>query len=148
MKLDQKRIQNYLLDIKSRTLEIEELLLQHSAEELLAQPWLIKGLKYLLIELAEIMANVLAHIFTRDKGEAVTGYVEMIVRAGEKDIISKSLSDKLKPFFDFRNALVHRYWIISDDKLIILVQKNYKDFLNFIEEIEKYLSKHSQSIQS
>jgi len=117
MKLDKNRIQNYLLDIKSRVLEIEELLHRHTAEELLVQPWLIKGLKYLLIELAEIMANVLTHIFTRDKGEAVTGYVEMIVRAGEKGIISESLSNKLKPFFDFRNALVHRYWIISDDKL-------------------------------
>jgi len=142
MKLDKNRIQNYLLDIKSRVLEIEELLHRHTAEELLVQPWLIKGLKYLLIELAEIMANVLTHIFTRDKGEAVTGYVEMIVRAGEKGIISESLSNKLKPFFDFRNALVHRYWIISDDKLIILTQENYKDFLNFIEEIEKYLSRH------
>lgn len=140
MKLDKNRIQNYLLDIKSRVLEIEELLDRHTAEELLAQPWLIKGIKYLLIELAEIMANVLTHIFTRDKGEAVTGYVEMIVRAGEKGIISESLANKLKPFFDFRNALVHRYWIISDDKLIILTQENYKDFLNFIEEIEKYIS--------
>lgn len=144
MKLDKNRIQNYLLDIKSRTLEIEGLLREHTAEELLAQPWLVKGLKYLLIELAEIMANVLTHIFTRDKGEAVTGYVEMIVRAGERGIISKSLSSKLKPFFDFRNSLIHRYWIISDDRLIDLVQKNYKDFLNFIEEIEKYLSQRTQ----
>lgn len=139
MKLDIKRIQNYLLDIKSRAIEIEGLFREYTAEELLAQPWLIKGLKYLLIELAEIMANALTHILTRDKGEAVTGYVETIVRAGEAGIISKSLSSKLKPFFDFRNSLIHRYWIISDDKLIILVQKNYKDFLNFIDEIEKYL---------
>lgn len=139
MKLDIKRIQNYLLDIKSRAIEIEGLFHEYTAEELLAQPWLIKGLKYLLIELAEIMANALTHILTRDKGEAVTGYVETIVRAGEAGIISKSLSSKLKPFFDFRNSLIHRYWIISDDKLIILVQKNYKDFLNFIDEIEKYL---------
>jgi len=139
MKLDIKRIQNYLLDIKSRAIEIEGLFREYTVEELLPQPWLIKGLKYLLIELAEIMANALTHILTRDKGEAVTGYVETIVRAGEAGIISKSLSSKLKPFFDFRNSLIHRYWIISDDKLIILVQKNYKDFLNFIDEIEKYL---------
>jgi uncharacterized protein YutE (UPF0331/DUF86 family) len=139
MKPDLKRIQNYLLDVKSRAIEIEELFHKYTAEELLAQPWLVKGLKYLLIELAEIMANALTHILTRDKGEAVTGYVETIVKAGEAGIISKSLSGKLKPFFDFRNSLIHRYWIISDDKLIILVQQNYKDFLNFIDEIEKYL---------
>jgi len=139
MKLDKDRLQKYLLDIKSRVLEIEELLKEYDTEELLNRPWVVKGLKYLLIELAEIIANVLTHIFTRDKGEGVAGYVEMIIRAGEKDIISKPLSDKLKPFFDFRNSLVHRYWIISDDKLIKLVQENHKDFLNFIEEIENYL---------
>ena len=41
MKLDIKRIQNYLLDIKSRAIEIEGLFREYTAEELLAQPWLI-----------------------------------------------------------------------------------------------------------
>lgn len=139
MRLDKNRLQKYLLDIKSRVLEIEDLLKEYDSGDLLDSPWLLKGLKYLLIELAEIMANVLTHVLTRDKGESVSGYVEMIVRAGEKGIISESLSHKLKPFFDFRNSLVHRYWIISDEKLIKLVQENYKDFLLFIEEIEGYL---------
>ena len=139
MKLDKNRIQNYLLDIKSRTLEIENLFEELSNEKLLNQPWLIKGLKYLLIEIAEIMANTLTHIMTRDRGEVVAGYIETIIRAGETGIVSKSLSDKLKPFFDFRNSLIHRYWIISDDRLLDLVRENYKDFYNFIEEMEKYL---------
>ena len=73
MKLDKNRIQNYLLDIKSRTLEIEKLLEEFPNKKLLDQSWLIKGLKYLLIEIAEIMANTLTHILTRDRGEVVAG---------------------------------------------------------------------------
>jgi uncharacterized protein YutE (UPF0331/DUF86 family) len=133
MKIDRTRIQNYLMDIKSRTLEIEGLLERNRNEEILSQTWLIRGLKYLLIEIAEIMANTITHIHAKDKGESVTDYVETIIKSGESGIISESLSAKLKPFFDFRNSLVHRYWIISDEKLISLVRENYRDFYNFIE---------------
>ena len=139
MKIDNNRLQNYLLDIKSRTIEIEKLMDGFTDEEILSNSWQIRGLKYLLIEIAEIMANTLTHILTKDKGEGVSGYTETIIKSGELGIISESISNKLKPFFDFRNSLVHRYWIISDDKLIVLVRRNYKDFLRFIEEIEKYV---------
>ena len=139
MKIDRERLQNYLLDIQSRTKETEKLLEKYSNNEILSDNWRVRGLKYLMVEIAEIMANTLTHILTRDRGESVSGYVETIIKSGEIVIISIALSDKLKPFFDFRNSIIHRYWIISDDMLLELVRKNYKDFLNFIEEIEKYL---------
>ncbi|MFW6129437.1 MAG: DUF86 domain-containing protein [Candidatus Aminicenantaceae bacterium] len=139
MKIDKNRLNKYLLDTKSRTNEIKRLLDEFSNEEVLSDDWKIKGLKYLIVEMAEIMANTLTHILTRDKGESITGYIETIIKSGEIGIISQSLTDKLKPFFDFRNSLVHRYWMISDEKFLDLVRKNYKDFLTFIEEIEKYI---------
>src|SRR4030042_5376748 len=141
MKIDTARLQNYLLDIKSRTIEIEKLLSNNNNEQILSNPWLIRGLKYLLIEIAEIMANALTHILTRDKGQTVTGYIDTIIKAGDVSIISDSLSKKLKPFFDFRNSIIHRYWIISDEKLLLLTRENYKDFELFIDEIKIYMHK-------
>ncbi|HZX09375.1 MAG TPA: HepT-like ribonuclease domain-containing protein [Acidobacteriota bacterium] len=141
MNLDKERLDNYLLDIKKRNIEIEDLLEKYTDKQIVTDSWLIRGLKYLLIEIAEIMANTLIHIITKDKGESVTGYIETIVKSGEIGILSKSTVDRLKPFFDFRNSLVHRYWIISDEKLVELVRKNHKDFYAFIEEIEKYVKK-------
>jgi uncharacterized protein YutE (UPF0331/DUF86 family) len=138
MNIDKERLENYLRDIKKRNIEIEDLLENHTDKQIISNDWLIRGLKYLLIEIAEIMANTLIHIMTKAKGESVTGYIETIIKSGEIGIISKSTADKLKPFFDFRNSLVHRYWIISDEKLIKLVRKNHKDFDTFIKEIEKY----------
>ena len=95
-----------------------------------------------MVEIAEVMANILQHILSKHLGELATGYVETIIRAGEKGILSDALSDKLKPFFDFRNSLIHRYWYISDEKLLSLVRENQNDFLAFIEAIEKYLRKN------
>ena len=139
MKIDIEKIQRYLLEIKLNHHEIEELFQGNADQEILKQPWLLKGLKYSLIEVAEAMANVLQHILAKDMGEPVTGYVETVTRAGQTNILSESFSKKIKPFFDFRNSLIHRYWFISDEKLLSLVRENKNDFISFIEAIENYI---------
>jgi uncharacterized protein YutE (UPF0331/DUF86 family) len=139
MKIDIEKIQQYLSEIKTRHREIEELLLKSSNAQILKEPWVLKGLKYALIEIAEAMANTLQHILAKDMGEPVVGYVETIIRACETNILTESLSKKLKPFFDFRNSLIHRYWFISDEKLLTLVRENKTDFISFIEAIENYI---------
>jgi len=145
MKIDTEKIQQYLLEIKARHREITELLLKNSDTEILKEPWVLKGLKYTLIEIAEAMANILQHILAKDMGEPVVGYIETIIRAGETGILSEFLSKKLKPFFDFRNSLIHRYWFISDEKLLSLVRENKTDFISFIEAVENYIKNRSPS---
>lgn len=139
MKIDTEKIQRYLQEIKARHHEIDELMQNRTDAEILEEPWIAKGLKYSIIEIAEAMANTLQHILAKDMGEPVTGYVETIIRSGELKILPESLSKKLKPFFDFRNSLIHRYWYISDTKLTSLIRENKKDFLSFIEAVEKYI---------
>ena len=141
MKIDIEKIQKYLLEIKARHHEIDQLLGRTTDAELLKDTWVLKGLKYALVEIAEAMANVLQHILAKDMGEPVTGYVETIIRAGETNLISDHLSRRLRPFFDFRNSLIHRYWFISDEKLLSLVRENKEDFVSFINEVEGYLKK-------
>ncbi len=143
MKLNLQRINQYLSEIKMRSEQIKELLNEKSDEEILSSLWTIKGVKYTIVEIAEAMANVIQHILSRQKGIPVKGYVEGIVVAAEEGIISKELSGKLKPFFDFRNSIIHRYWIISDKKLLQLLRENLSDFERFIIEIESYIEKTS-----
>ena len=57
MKIDRDKIEKYLLEIKARHHEIEELLQKTSDSDLLQHPWLLKGLKYALVEIAEAMAR-------------------------------------------------------------------------------------------
>jgi uncharacterized protein YutE (UPF0331/DUF86 family) len=145
MRIDTEKIQQYLLEIKARHREIAELLIKNSDAEILKDPWVLKGLKYTLIEIAEAMANILQHILAKDMGEPVVGYIETIIRAGETGILLESFSRKIRPFFDFRNSLIHRYWFISDEKLLSLVRENKTDFISFIEAIENYIKNRSTS---
>ena len=103
----------------------------------LRQTW--KSPNKVLIELAEAMSNTLQHILAKQKGIAVSGYIDTIVKGYKEGIISEELFQKLKPFFDFRNSLVHRYWIIDDEKLIANIQSGKDDFNQFTEELEAYI---------
>lgn len=114
MKMEQARVKGYLLEIKRNSVELNELIQQNKLE---AGSIELKAAKYLLIELAEAISNVLQHIMAREKGIAVSGYVDTIVKAREHELISNDLFERLKPFFDFRNSLIHRYWI-DDSRLI------------------------------
>ena len=141
MKADPIRIKQYLTEIKRCSLELNQLITHN---ELLADSVPLKAAKYILIELAEAMSNTIQHILAKDKGIPVSGYIDAINKAYENSVISESLFQRLKPFFDFRNSLIHRYWSIDDGLLIANIQTGHNDFDNFIEAIETYMGKNAE----
>lgn len=139
MKADKTRITKYLYDILSNVRDIESILKEHNGVEILNNRHLLKSIKYSLVEISEAMSLVLQHILAKQYGLPVKGYIDTIKKASDAGIISSQLSLSLKPFFDFRNSLVHRYWIIDDEKLLNNCKTGVKDFLSFIETIERFL---------
>ncbi len=138
MRTDKTRLKGYLLEIKKNSDELQTLIKQN---QLAPDSIALKAAKYLLIELAEAMSSVLQHLLARGKGRAVSGYIETVVKANELGIITDDLFSKMKPFFDFRNSLIHRYWIIDDSLLIENLLKGCRDFEQFADEIESYVEK-------
>ena len=138
MKPDPVRIKSYLAEIKRNSLALNQLIDQN---ELTPDSVALKAAKYILIELAEAMSNTIQHILAKEKGIAVSGYIDAVAKAYEQGIISQDLFQRLKPFFDFRNSLIHRYWIIDDKRLIGNIKTGQNDFDVFIEEIEAYMAK-------
>jgi uncharacterized protein YutE (UPF0331/DUF86 family) len=136
MKIDTIRLNKYLSDIVRSARDLKKIVDQNT---LLPESVELKATKYILIELAEAMSNTLQHILAKEKGIAVSGYTDTIVKGYKEGIISEELFQKLKPFFDFRNSLVHRYWIIDDEKLIANIQSGKDDFNQFTEELEAYI---------
>ena len=137
MKTDPIRIKSYFAEIRKNSSELNQLIDQN---ELKAESLPLKAAKYLLIELAEAMSNTIQHILAKEKGVAVSGYIDSVVKAHEHGLISADMFQRLKPFFDFRNSLIHRYWSIDDDRLIENIKNGRDDFDRFVEEIEAYLS--------
>ncbi len=139
MKTDPIRIKSYFAEIRKNSSELNQLIDQN---ELRAESLPLKAAKYLLIELAEAMSNTIQHILAKEKGVAVSGYIDSVVKAHQHGLISADMFQRLKPFFDFRNSLIHRYWSIDDDRLIENIKNGRDDFDRFVEEIESYLAGH------
>jgi len=139
MKTDPIRMKSYFAEIRKNSSELNQLIDQN---ELSAESLPLKAAKYLLIELAEAISNTIQHILAKEKGVAVSGYIDSVVKANQHGLISADLFQRLKPFFDFRNSLIHRYWSIDDDRLIENIKNGRDDFDRFIEEIEAYLADH------
>lgn len=136
MSIDKTKIKRFLLEIRRDTLEIEDFLKEGSKDKKT-----IKAIKYNLVEIVEATANVLQHILVKDKGYAPGGYLETLKKAKEEKIIGNSVFNKLKPFFEFRNILIHRYWATKNNLLLKEVKDNFLGFYKFIKEIEDYLNK-------
>ena len=139
MKTDPIRIKSYFAEIRKNSSELSQLIDQN---ELKAESLPLKAAKYLLIELAEAMSNTIQHILAKEKGVAVSGYIHSVVKAQQHGLIPADMVQRLKPFFDFRNSLIHRYWSIDDDRLIENIKNGRDDFDRFVEEIEAYLAGH------
>jgi len=136
MKADKTRIKSYLTDIKKNSRELNQLIDNHELE---SESLSLKAAKYLLIELAEAMANSIQHVLAKEYGITVSGYIDSIVKANQNGIISQDLFQQLKPFFDFRNSLIHRYWSIDDDILVVNLYTGRNDFNRFVQELEQHL---------
>ena len=136
MSLDETRIKKYLQEITRGSEELRTLVREN---QLKPGSIPLKAAKYLLIELAEGLSNVLQHILAKEKGVPVSGYLDSIVKGCEEGIISEGLFNKLKPFLEFRNTLIHRYWIVDDSRLIENILRGQNDFSLFVSEIENYL---------
>ena len=137
MKADLTRVKKYLTEIRRYSVELNQLIDQN---KLSPDSIPLKAAKYILIELAEAMSNTIQHILAKDKGIPVSGYIDTILKAYENGLVSENLFQRLKPFFDFRNSLIHRYWAVDDRRLIGNIQGGRRDFDQFIKAIEDYMA--------
>ena len=136
MNINAVRIKRYIGEIKKNTNDLRQLIVQN---DLTPDSLPLKAAKYILIELAEAMANTVQHILAKEKGIAVSGYIDTFVKGKQHGIISDRTFQRLKPFFDFRNSLIHRYWTIDDNLLITNIKNGVDHFDKFVQEIEDYL---------
>jgi uncharacterized protein YutE (UPF0331/DUF86 family) len=143
MRIDIKRLRQYLTEIIRNSQELKRIVEQGA---LTPDSIELKAAKYLLIELAEAMSNCLQHLLAKQKGIAVSGYIDTIAKGYKEGILSEGLFQKLKPFFDFRNSLIHRYWTVNDEKLIENIIAGLNDFDQFVDETEMYLSSQERQL--
>jgi len=99
------------------------------------------AMRYLVIQIVESASSICVHILLNVFKEKVEGFPECFVRLQLKNILPKDLAEKLSSAARLRNLLVHRYWVILDEKVYQSVRDRLKDFEQFILHVRKFLSK-------
>lgn len=70
MAIDCNRISSKIAFIREQVTAIKTLLAEKSREEILSEPWLVKGLKYSLQTAVEAMIDIAYHIAAKEYGHA------------------------------------------------------------------------------
>ena len=97
--VDVRRVQRYLITIRENTEDIRGLITRYEDDQILKDRYLLKALKYCLIEIAEAMADTLQHLLSRTKGLAAESYLELVEKASQSALIDPDLLGRLKFFF-------------------------------------------------
>ncbi len=145
MKLDKERLEKYLDQIASETIDLEKIISQKSKkdDDILQDPHIIKSLKYSTIVIAEAIASALQHILAKKYNIVIDGYMAVFRESKEHKVISTELLTRLQPFFRFRNMLVHQYWRVDNKVFVENLRNGLNDFRIFINKTRKVINEDS-----
>ena len=136
MQIDKERIEKYLDDIASETIDLQHVLTR-SDDEILRDQHVVKSLKYSTIVIAEAIASTLQHILAKRCNVVVDGYTEVFRKSKEYRVLSDELLSRLQPFVIFRNMLTHQYWRVKDKVFLQNMRDGLEDFGDFIRDIKR-----------
>lgn len=101
----------------------------------------VQALKFSLFEIVEACIDIANHIIASERFERAESYAEMFLTLAKHHVISKELAENLARMAGFRNLLVHRYWEVSVEYIMEIVEKNLKDVEDFMAGIEEYMER-------
>ena len=134
MKINSSRINGYLSDMVEELEDIQSVLVMPD-DRIVRDRHILKSLKFSTIVVAESMANILQHFLAKREHVAVHGFTDTFAKAGEYEIMTKDLLNRLLPFARFRNMLVHPYWRVEDGLFIENLRGGLSDFRLFIKQV-------------
>lgn len=135
---------DFILD---RIVEIEQRLIQIkrlkniTLDDFLKDDIRRDALKYRLLSLIEGLISLCNHIISRTEVSPPSTYADCFIKLSELRISSDALVEKMVKMIQFRNILVHQYWVIDDEKIYEIAQIDHSFVNEFLKDIEQLLVK-------
>ncbi|MDK2878540.1 MAG: hypothetical protein PWR06_1256 [Thermoanaerobacteraceae bacterium] len=139
MTVDMDRIAVKISYIKEQISSIRELLKEKNKDEILADTWLLKGLKYSLQTAVEAMIDIIYHISAKHFNKAAEDAREGLGILLEHSVIDENSYTIYSSMIGFRNRVVHGYQQVTPERVYEIASKELVDFERFIEQILKFL---------
>ena len=139
MGLDRERMLAKISYIKEQITEIDNLLQKSKKEDILSNPWLVKGLKYSLQTAVEAMIDLAYHVAAKKFGHAPTDARDALRVLAEEGVIGRERLAVYTAMVGFRNRIVHGYQEVSPEKVYSVARFELGDFAKFIGELKSLL---------
>lgn len=139
MTVDRRRVLNKLSYIKEQTTSISNLIAQKSKEEILSDPWVIRGMKYSLQTSIEAIIDLAYHISAKVYSHAPTDARDALRILMENNVISHKDFPTYSAMIGFRNRVVHGYQEVTADRVYEIAKNELSDFSKFIRQVTEIL---------
>jgi len=136
---DRERVMAKIGYIREQVASIRELLNSKTKEQVLGDPWLVKGLKYALQTAVEAMIDLAYHIAAKKFGHAPADARDAVRVLMERGLIAPQNWPVYSAMIGFRNRVVHGYQEVSSERVYEMASNELGDFERFIREIEPVL---------
>ena len=135
MGLDRFRMMEKIGYISSQIEDIRTLLAVKRKEEILADPWVMRGLKYSLQTAVEAVIDLAYHIAAKKYGVAPTDARDALRVLGEHGLVKKEKLAVFSAMVGFRNRLVHGYQEVSPQRVYEIALHELGDLEEFVRSI-------------
>lgn len=137
--IDRDRILFKMAYIRQQVSSIKDLLALKSKEDILSDPWLVKGLKYSLQTSVEALIDLTYHIAAKKFGHAPTDARDAIRLLAESGLIPGDNVPVYSAMIGFRNRVVHGYQEVSAERVYDMAKYELGDFDKFLNDTSHVL---------
>jgi len=110
-----------------------------SDEEFFADERNLYTVLHLLLIAIEAIAAVCSHILAKTAHKAPSSYSDCFEGLENLGILDRNLTGRLIRMARFRNLLVHRYWEIDPQRVLLYARENLDDLETFLIQIGQWL---------
>ncbi len=141
MTFDEERVFEKIAYIQRQVSAIQSLLNENGKEEIIANQWVIRGLKHSLQTSIEAMIDIAYHISAKHIKAAPVDAREAIVILTQNGILAEEEQELYSAMVGFRNRVVHGYQTISNERVYEIASTDLDVFSTFISHIRTFLKK-------
>lgn len=137
MQVDPDRVRSKTAYIHEQVEALRSLTKMKGMEEILADPWLMKGIKYSLQTAIEAMIDLAYHVNAKKLGHAPGDARDAFYALIGAGIISKEDFETYSAMIGLRNRIGHGYETVSGERIYALITQELDDFYRFTAQMAK-----------
>lgn len=139
--VDKSLVDKKLKELGSYIREMEGII-KLNEKEILEDYTKLRALERIFQLIVDEMIHLNLHFISRLHFKTPDSFQSsFLIIAREGEILPQEFANKIAPVVGLRNRLIHRYEEIDPKFFFEQVKKEYKDFIDYIKYINKYLEK-------